>query len=508
MKTNRNQCSVRSGVKLPSHAQKVQLFTIALLAGLVCCSGVFAQTGSLTPKRAYDYWNSTGVNIHPDSPNSRDNWKPNGQGCYNQRNWGQMASDLRTLGIAHVRSRLVNTDFNITWMREQMDSTLLQSYISWLKSLTAANGRPITALLTWDAGGDWGSSNHSQLNYVSSIGNSIKAYLPAIDAVEVANEPDWFNYSYAGASFPTAAYWQTSDVVNILGWTGVPTSVKALAPPLTNSRNYTVSGVTSSFDSRPGLASQATNYNAYGNGHYYPNLLPDSSWAATTRSGDIANAQAFTGTRPIYCSETGYSSIDFNNGDTYVMGYYQPLLYCENFRLGIARTYIYELYDEPYLGSGREGGFGLMNYWSTSNTTVWESWGSPKTSYTGIQYMLSILNDSGSNAATFSPSNSVISSVQLSGAAPSAGSNVHYFLLQKSNGNYALVIWNDVSLWVNWADVPMGNTVQNVRLATTQGRNFNVYRPCDSHATPVQTASNATSITFGVPAQVTIVEIY
>jgi len=457
--------------------------TLALSLCLVLTVSALAQTNSLTPKRAYDFWNSTGVQLHADF----------GKRCYS--NYSMMNSDLQALGIAHIRDGLGNVDPHITWMGVKFADP---NYVSEIKTLKNTYG--ITAFLTWDWNGSWGAAGQSQIAGDNSIyiGNDIKAYLPAIDSIEVNNEPDLSHPTYAGSGFPSGTYQQTTEMATILEQNGI-TGVQLVAPPCGQSVNYTPRGTGGGLksDVAPGYAS------TYGGGHYYPNLpdaMPDSAWGSWgTSPGTLASAiidsQTYTGTNPIYNGETGIDDYDFN-GDQTVQGYFEPLLYVEHFRQGIARTSLYELYDEPTL-TGREAHWGIMNC-DENNLS------SPKPAYNSIKNMMSLVKDT--NPAAFTPQN-IISSLN-------ADATLRYQVLGMSDqATWYVLIWNNKSVWNHTTKTPISPTTEeaNATISTTSNRTFTVYAPAESTGTGSTTsftsAISANAISLSVPAELLIVRI-
>jgi len=93
----------------------------------------------------------------------------------------------------------------------------------------------------------------------------------------------------------------------------------------------------------------------------------------------------------------------------------------------IARTYLYELLDEGTDYSNSEFAFGLVH---ADRVTV-------KPAFTGMANLISILQDPGSS---FTPTS-------LEYTLTGAPSTVHRSLLQKRNGDYYVLLWNEVSVW-------------------------------------------------------------
>jgi hypothetical protein len=136
---------------------------------------------------------------------------------------------------------------------------------------------------------------------------------------------------------------------------------------------------------------------------------------------NIGIGSIVSGARGVFSTETGYSSVptDDQGIDSRTLARYTPRIFLEHFLDGIARTTLYELYDEP--GSGRFENFGLI----ASNNV-------PKSSYYSIQSLIAALQDSGGRY--WSPQ-------ALTYVLTGNVNNVHHLLLQKRNGIYELVVW-------------------------------------------------------------------
>jgi hypothetical protein len=126
---------------------------------------------------------------------------------------------------------------------------------------------------------------------------------------------------------------------------------------------------------------------------------------------NICLAQILSVGEPVVSTETGYQS---GTGlPDAIIGRYEVRTLFESLNLGIYRTYLYELIDDP------SGHWGLL----TSSFA-------PRPAYTAIKNLLSLLRD-----VTFSQPGKL--DYSLAGETQ----NVHQTLLQKSNGTFYLAIW-------------------------------------------------------------------
>ena len=131
---------------------------------------------------------------------------------------------------------------------------------------------------------------------------------------------------------------------------------------------------------------------------------------------------------------------------------------------------------------------------------VYDGPATPKPSATALHNLSTIINDAGSGAATFNPG---ALNLTISGL-PSTGTSL---LLQKSTGQYELIIWNNVVNWNHAAGTPI--TVSPVNVTATlaaAATTINTYDPMIG-TSPLSTASNATSATASLSDHPMIIEI-
>jgi hypothetical protein len=126
--------------------------------------------------------------------------------------------------------------------------------------------------------------------------------------------------------------------------------------------------------------------------------------------------------------------------------------------------------------------------------------GAPKVSGTYMHNFTTPLKDTGANAGTFTPGSLNFS---LSGLPATA----KYLLFQKSNGNYEIVLWNNVTNWNFSAGTPIPISPTNVGITfgSTQGV-LNVYDPVVS-STPILTVSTTNTVTVALKDYPMIVEV-
>lgn len=171
-----------------------------------------------------------------------------------------------------------------------------------------------------------------------------------------------------------------------------------------------------------------------GNVHPYPGARPPDQTNAGAVSLQLAGARRVSGSKPLWITESGYhNAIACVCGHAPVSerasGIYIPRMFMENFRLGVDRTYAYELIDE-HADPRRvdpQSNFGLLR-----------QDGTPKPAFTTMRNLLRILadKDSDSGKLAYSVRCAAACSVPL-----------RHVLLRKSTGDYYIVVWPQSSVW-------------------------------------------------------------
>ena len=148
----------------------------------------------------------------------------------------------------------------------------------------------------------------------------------------------------------------------------------------------------------------------------------------------IREAAVTSGSKPIVVTETGMSNANDPLRQQYDLAYseraagiYTPRLVMEYFRLGVKRTYIYQLLCEDNVAGLRPKSryFGLLRKDF-----------SPRPTFTAMKTLLRTLADTGSQVTTRPLSYTV-----------SSTSNLRQLTFQKSDGSYYIALWNPVSVW-------------------------------------------------------------
>jgi hypothetical protein len=124
---------------------------------------------------------------------------------------------------------------------------------------------------------------------------------------------------------------------------------------------------------------------------------------------------------------------------------------------------------------------------------------SPKPAATAIHNLTSILQDSGPDAASFSPGSLDYSVSGLSDTG-------HTSLTEKSNGSFQAIIWNELPVWDPVSHQPIANSSTSVTV--NLGQNFGtveVFDPLQS-ANAVQTLHNVSALNLDVSDHLLVVQ--
>ncbi|MDD5139803.1 MAG: PKD domain-containing protein [Verrucomicrobiales bacterium] len=215
-----------------------------------------------------------------------------------------------------------------------------------------------------------------------------------------------------------------------------------------------------------------------------------------------------TPSKPIVATETGYHTAT-NDTSTHpyvsqrAQGKYLPRLFAEYFNRGIRTTYIYEFVDEGTNYADKEAKFGLVNYDLT-----------PKPVFTNLQNLITLLgegtwdaNNKVWNVPSFTPSSGL--DYTLAGST----NNVHHTLLQKSTGEFYLLLWQEVSTFynnggggniANWKDITNATVPVTLTLNTpiTSAATYLL-----GSLTPTATYANPSSMSLSVPDEVLVVRL-
>lgn len=195
--------------------------------------------------------------------------------------------------------------------------------------------------------------------------------------------------------------------------------------------------------------------------------------------------------KPIMITETGYNTDP--NGlfsgriDEAGAGVYVPRAYLDAFRIGIQRTYMYELFDEPsampqyqqFFGFFRHGGQARPHAVATHNLTTLLSGGTNSFTPTALSY----------------------------GCPDCSRLGLETVLLQKKPGEYWLAIWRTASVFNAGTHVPIPQGNVSTKLTFTSPKRVTFHK--DLSLTPDRsvTSNPTTSITVPIGPKVSLIKI-
>ncbi len=305
------------------------------------------------------------------------------------------------------------------------------------------------------------------------------------ESIEGLNEPDGTTRSYlsltdnaAAQSYPATLTFQ-QDLFNAMSSDPATVAKTVLSPAMSNPANSVY------------LRGVAADVIAM---HSYPAQQMPTGGLLTSYVMPSAELMASpnSGVMTLIASETGYQGGNVSTGiSDPAAAKYIPRTYAEYFRLGIAQTYLYEMVDKA--GSTK---YGLL-----------DSAFGYKPAYTTVKNLVSLLGESTWNAsraswvspATFSPG---VLDYTISGGA----SSVHHVLLQKSDGTFYLLLWQEVPSYDSTLHLDITNPTVPVSLAfnisITSAALYNL-----QSATPIATYGITRTLTVNVPDEVVVLQL-
>lgn len=259
----------------------------------------------------------------------------------------------------------------------------------------------------------------------------------------------------------------------------------------------------------------------YGNVHSYPSgkapetsLKPDDgldgfvvpeSELPSKVTDDIGQklqhySTRVSGTKRIVVTEEGYhdyaapaEGTNFYT-DPRAVGIYMPRVFLENFRIGVLKTYIYELFDERAHSKEYEKHYGLFGSGLDAD---------PKPAATAVHNMNQVLNDSAEGATTFRTS-------RLKYSIPEQPADVKTVLLQKNSGKFYLVVWKAETVFTPNKNASLSSytgptAARPYTIKFDRSRRVNAFY--DGSTTTTSLGSSKKNFTFNVSARPTILEI-
>ncbi|NEZ67644.1 hypothetical protein D0962_33620 [Leptolyngbyaceae cyanobacterium CCMR0082] len=301
----------------------------------------------------------------------------------------------------------------------------------------------------------------------------VKAIPTAVEAVEGPNEWDvWPDLSYKGQPFPQGVRLFQSELFNAVKQDPATARLDVLSPTVALWHNAT------------SLGEVVCDYGAM---HSYPGGQPptaglDWHWIPSTRQ--------ICPDKPLIATETGWhNAVAAESGQPGISeaaaGKYVPRLWLEYFNRDIQRVYINEFIDK-WQTADKEGNFGILR----QN-------GTPKPAFTALKNLIALLRD---GEGAFSPG-------ALSYTMVGATTNVHHTLLQKRDGRFYLILWQEVPSFdvSNKRDISVPTQAVTVRL-TTAIRSASLYQPLRSTDATAR-YNNPRSLVLNVADEPLVVEL-
>ena len=303
--------------------------------------------------------------------------------------------------------------------------------------------------------------------------NIVKAIPTAVEAVEGPNEWDvWEDLTYRNQTFPEGVQLFQSELYDAIKRDPATAGLSVLSPTVALWHNADQ------------LGAVACDYGAM---HSYPGGAPptaglDWHW--------IPSTEKICPTKPMIATESGWhNAIADQSGQPGVSeaaaGKYVPRLWLEYFNRNIQRVYINELIDK-WQNDEREGNFGLLR-----------RDGSRKPAFVALSNLITLLQDTN---GPFSPG---VLSYTMTGAT----SDTHHTLLQKRDGRFYLVLWQEVSSFdlSNQQDISVPAQAVRVSLDTTI-RAATLYQPLQS-TDPTTQYNNPGSVVVNVSDAPVVLEL-
>jgi hypothetical protein len=373
--------------KLLKHSKRYyKYYALSLFCPIIIASSLLISTPVSTiaekAHTAYSFVDSIGINTH----------LYYGDTTYYQKYQEVVKPKLSELGVRHIRDGGTRN---------------LNGYLDRLRELKN-NG--ISATLIFDPRG---GTPEQGLVLVKELGN-------IVEAVEGPNE-----YDLSGDNNWVQVLHQYVERLHQLIKSDAQTSaLPVLGPSLTSSEAYFAMGNISNF----------VDYGVLHN--YFSGRHPGTLGWGANGYGSIAYginlASKYAPGKPIITTETGYHNA-INTQEEHlavpesVAEKYIPRMFLEQFNHGIKRTFGYELID---LQSNPKRDISGLEFGLLRNN------GEVKPSFVSLKALIQLLKD---------PEGSQFSPGTLNYGFIGNTSNLHHTLLQKSNGNFYLVLWQEVS---------------------------------------------------------------
>ncbi len=367
-------------------------------------------------------------------------------------NFSFISRELQSLGIRHLRdgAHLQNADYNRTLYGRWIELGKLGIRFDAVLDPRSKLGEMPPALL----------ANIDELS-----GRTIESF-EGPNELDISKIPNWLSVDrdYQQAIFKAAQSLPNRSVIQII------------APSL-------------AFASQASDLGDISAYVDEGNLHPYPAAKEPS----VIFPQQIDFARMMSGAKKIVITETGYHNGIKDHSDQpgiseAAAARYIPRLYLENFANGIARTYLYEFLDEaadPALNH-------FQLHWGLIRSD-----GSEKPAFFALKNLIAELRD------TETPRQLGSLSWSLSSKDP----HIHHLLLQKSTGEFDLVLWQEVSSYDEKAQIDLVNPRCPALLTLShKARSVALYEPL-IQSDPVKTYANRAEFAVEIPDHPMVIRI-
>src|SRR5271166_5975510 len=263
--------------------------------------------------------------------------------------------------------------------------------------------------------------------------------------------------------------------------------------PLLNNATHKASVMT--FSLGPGTSyagyGDVSAYTDYTNVHAYGQYGIPPNWFLQNEINAVTDSPG----KPAIVTETGnYTIPNHDSGgseDVQAKLLMDTLL--DDFSNGVKLTYIYQLLD-PYADPG--------NTLAEDHYGVFHADGTPKIAATAIHNLTTILQDSATNAQSFTPTPLAYSVTGL----PSGGGG-YQFAMEKSNGAYDIAVWREPWIWNKTTDTEITFAPLPVTVTFGQGdHTIEVFDPL-SGTTPIATYHDVNTVNLALGTGPLIVEV-
>ena len=461
----------------PKKLKTIVRTTSLLLATLACYSLTATTVLAKRARQADKLVDAAGINTHFGYEDTA---------YFGLAREGRLVQDilkdrLIELGVRHIRDNLQGGGHHYEFLNE----------LAGIRTLQQPNGIKTIAIAR-----DW--KNHSIDHIVTTEVAEAAALFNQpnrpLEAFEVRNEQDYYEEENIAARIVLL---QKAFYEMIKAQPGMET-LPVVGPSFARTRGWPVGANSSVLAAAIAQKIDLSAYIDIANLHAYAGELNDTGHVCPpeqlcaffdrpySHQEAIADYRYLSGNKPVYTTETGYSLDWPKQGEKLTeseIARMVPRTLADSFDKGIQRVYFYQLADH-------EEDFHFLN-----------SDYSPRQQFTALSNTLQLLNDPGPD---FTPDTL---GYHLSGDTQ----NVRELLLQKRDGTFYLLLWQEVGRANNEDDGYVGRRSLSVNLNPEQLFGVKVYEPTfatDANSPkPEVGIANANQISITVPDHLVVVEI-